>query len=210
MVTVGPIVSLITSLTPLVEVNDIVSHNRSTNESTCLVYASMWLSYALWSVHNFLKADYFPVGLINFWGLFICSFYCFVFIEHVDRRSKMRVQITYVITLVCALITIYYCMKSVHPIEIVISRVESLASLMSVLMMGAPLTSILQVLQRGTDTISFPLSVMYNITAAYWCYHGIVTDNSYIALTNLIGGLLCLIELALFAFLPSSNHSNLA
>eukprot|EP01041_Mallomonas_annulata_P011046 gene11046-23096_t len=209
MLRVGPVaISFLTSLTPLVEILDIIKYNKSVCESSCINYASMWLYYSLWAIYGIFKGDIYPVGITNIWGLLASTYYCYVLIMHAEAQNKKRIMILYSFTVLFSIITLHYCIFKIHSNEVIEARVGFLASFMSILLMASPLSSVLIVLEKGTESLSFPLSIMYNITATFWCFYGIIIQDNYIAFTNLIGGGLYLIELALFAFLPPTYNND--
>lgn len=197
-------VSIITSLTPMIEINDLLKNLKSAHERSCITYASLWLNYTLWSAYGVLKGNVFPVGLINIWGILISSYYCYIFFYCVEYCDKKRVFYTYFFSILFSIIIIVYCQYSAHPQDIIESRVGFVASLVSILMMASPLSMIPIVLQKGTNMISFPLSVMYNTTAALWCIYGLMIQDPYIIKTNIVGGIVSFLGLTLFVFVPSS------
>jgi len=196
------LMSFITSLTPLLEIEDI-KKSQTVLERNCLSYASMWLCYALWAIYGLVLGNLYPIALPNIWGVVASSYYCAVFYQHVSSRmEKVRVGTTYGFTLALAIIVLIYCKLEAHPREVVEGRIGFVASLVSVLMMASPLSLIPVVLENGTHLLNFHLLVMYNITSAMWCVYGIVVKDNFVAVTNLIGGMICFISLLLFAFIP--------
>jgi len=78
-----------------------------------------------------------------------------------------------------------------------------IASTFSVLMNGAPLSIIFEVLRRGTHVMSFRLILMCNITSALWCCYGLTYGDRFISVTNILGGIVSFLSLCLYLIVPS-------
>ena len=196
------ILSIVTSFTPLVEINEI-KRSGTVLERNCLSYVSMWVCYALWAIYGIFLGNFIPIAITNIWGVILSTYYCYVFVKFVRPNERRRVVITYFFGILCTLITSFYCFSGVHPRSIVEARVGSVASFVSILMMASPLSLIPDVLMHGTHLLSFPVIIMYNVTSAVWCIYGILLHDNYISVTNLIGGIVSFASLALFACIPA-------
>ena len=51
--------------------------------------------------------------------------------------------------------------------------------------------------------MSFQLVIMCNLTSALWCCYGLINEDKFILITNIIGGIVSFLSLSLFALLPS-------
>jgi len=75
-----------------------------------------------------------------------------------------------------------------------------ICSLFSILMFGSPLIGMGHVITtRDTSSMSFPLCLMNFLVSALWALFGFRVEDSFIIVPNLIGAVLSVVQLTLFA-----------
>ena len=81
---------------------------------------------------------------------------------------------------------------------------------MAVGFFASPLASLAQVIRsRSTEVLPFPLILANFVVTSQWWLYGIILDDNFVLVPNVLGWCLATFQLLLFAYFPSKRKSTL-
>lgn len=89
-------------------------------------------------------------------------------------------------------------------------RYSLLVTVLMLLLIGAPLMDVKGIIEKkDSSSIPFPLTFMGSIVSFLWLLYGIILMNIFMVVQNVIGLLLCLIQLWLIYKYPANSGQDL-
>jgi len=76
-------------------------------------------------------------------------------------------------------------------------------------LLGAPLASLPEIVaKKDASSIPFPITFMGAIVTFLWFTYGIILQNNFMIVQNLVGFILCMVQLVLLFWYPGDNSSS--
>ena len=200
---------------PLLEIHDLTLKHKNSIPSigSCLNAAIMWLNYIAWACYACLMPsgqDGYFMEVSNMFCSVVCLYVMWVNYVHLRSSLKPTAWLTNVIFLlfgVVMLLCAYKGSRSTLDINIEMNQsIGFLAMSISVAYNLCPLILIPVVVRYGSDEISFPLCIAYNMSSALWCVYGILIHDSFVTYTNFFGGCVQFINLCLIIIIPKERE----
>lgn len=162
------------------------------------------INTVLWTKYGVLKEDA-TVIFTNGVGIVLQVLYILIYYLNTSDRKSVHSKLIY------TSLIIYPTLGAVKFIsmssETAIQYIGLAASLATVLMYGAPLSVVAQVIRtKSTEALPFPLSFVGFLVSVQWFLYGRLVHDSFIQIPNLLGSLLGAFQLALFVKYPSSSR----
>ncbi|KAE8573075.1 sugar transporter SWEET1 [Halyomorpha halys] len=84
-----------------------------------------------------------------------------------------------------------------------------IVTLLMFALIGAPLFNLKEIIEtKNTEMLPFPMIVSGAVVTFLWLLYGIILDNIFIKVQNVVGLLLCLVQLSLFVIFPSKPSAD--
>jgi solute carrier family 50 protein (sugar transporter) len=190
---IGIIIGVILSLSPIPTFIDIAMHSKTTGGYTvapylsALVCCSCWLTYALLAGAS--KADLIPLNAASF---IIYSIYCGVFLRFCENRAHVLRLYSAALVVVALTLTTALVFKSLIVIGL-------LATIANCIMFAAPLAVMQQVIQtRSVRYMPFLLSFMSFICASVWLVWASLVGDYFVLVPNALGTFFGVVQLLLY------------
>ncbi|KAJ8773604.1 hypothetical protein K2173_005850 [Erythroxylum novogranatense] len=173
---------------------------RSTEGFQSLPYLVALFSSTLWLYYAMLKKDAFLLITINSFGCVTETIYISLYIAYAARKNKVSTIKVFVsmnmgLFSLILLITEFLVKNSV--------RVKFLGWInvaVNVSVFASPLSIVAQVIRtRSVEFMPFPLSFFLTLTAVMWFFYGIFARDFCVALPNILGLVLGLLQMILHA-----------
>ncbi|XP_063983576.1 sugar transporter SWEET1 [Diachasmimorpha longicaudata] len=154
--------------------------------------------------YSFILKD--PAMLsVNIFGLATSIIYVVVFYIYSSKKNEISTTIVKMLSVVGTLM-IYAKMENPVVLEF---RWGILTTLALFMLIAAPLANLGQVIRtKSTEVLPFPMIAMGTLVSALWLLYGVIIDNSFIILQNVVGIGLYIIQLSLFVIYPSKPASD--
>ncbi|XP_011306280.1 sugar transporter SWEET1 [Fopius arisanus] len=143
---------------------------------------------------------------VNVFGLTTSILYVLVFYFYSPKKNELVMTIAK--TLGIAGIFLAYAQIE-EPVTLEF-RWGILTTALLFLLIAAPLANLGEVIRtKSTEILPFPLIAMGTLVSSQWLLYGIILDNSFIIIQNVVGLGLYIIQLSLFAIFPSKPEAKL-
>ncbi|KAI8926631.1 sugar efflux transporter for intercellular exchange-domain-containing protein [Entophlyctis helioformis] len=178
------------------------AEQRSTGNASITPSLSTFLNCALWLKYGVLLAQPAMVA-VNAVGVATSVLALYVFCKYSDRRADAERLVLYALAFVA--IVFAYIFTSYSPQ--VVEQLGFLTAMFSIVMFGSPLLSLAKVIQTrsAAGLISLQTALISLTACVLWTLFGQQINNSFVIVPNLIGGILCLLQLAVLAVYGSSS-----
>lgn len=137
---------------------------------------------------------------VNIFGLIlnICYLLCYYIYSH--EKSVILTQMMYA-TVFIGIMLGYSFWESPSLIEF---RYGMIITILLMLLIASPLFSLSEIIRtKSTATLPFPLIVSGTLVTFQWLLYGIIIKNEFIQFQNVVGLILSVVQLSLFAIYPN-------
>ncbi|CAL8138673.1 unnamed protein product [Orchesella dallaii] len=157
---------------------------------------------ALWLVYGQLKDDNMII-YCNVIGTLLNALYVLIFLRYVTNKGDLLRQI--IMSCVIMTVTLALAVLNVSTSEAT-ENLGRICILITLICCGSPMIALKHVIRtKSTETLPFPLILSMFLVCSQWWLYGILTADVYMQIPNLLGTLLSLIQLALFAVYPTNS-----
>ncbi|CAH0604569.1 unnamed protein product [Chrysodeixis includens] len=178
--------------------------NGTTAEASSLPFVCGILSCCLWFLYGLLKHDNIIV-LVNIIGITLMTSYTAVFYIYTFKKSTVLKQVFCTI----ALISLVLCYIFTEDDNEALFATLGLASCtLTLLTIAAPMSKLLYVFRvKSTECLPFPMILMSSFVSTLWFLYGVIKDDPFLTVPNLIGDVLAVAQLSLFVIYPNKSQS---
>lgn len=187
-----------------------VRRSKHVGERPVFPLVCMWANSSLWVIYGLCVGDFFPTVITNLFGFFLSVYYCAVYawaVEPPSRKAATYNMFAATFLAVCVIITFCLGSFSPNPSDVPDSRVQQYsgvaASTSTALQYAAPLAQIVKVIgRRSTEGLSWMLASVSLLCASLWLWYGMVTNNFFIYVPNILGVAFSTLQCCLFGVYP--------
>ncbi|GAV71337.1 MtN3_slv domain-containing protein [Cephalotus follicularis] len=195
----GNIISVLVYLSPLPTFYRI-HRNKSTESFQSLPYLVALFSSMLWLYYAFLKKDAFLLITINSFGCIIEMIYIAMYIAYASRKTrKSTVKLLVAMNMglfSLILLVAHFLVGDSHRIQVL----GWVCVAISMCVFAAPLSIVAQVIRtRSVEFMPFTLSFFLTLSAIMWFAYGLFNKDICVALPNIVGFILGLLQMLLYA-----------
>ncbi|XP_050304397.1 sugar transporter SWEET1 isoform X2 [Anthonomus grandis grandis] len=180
--------------------------NKSSGEISSFPFVSGCLSTSLWLRYGFLIEDT-SIILVNTIGVSLFTSYVVVFLLYSIKKTHVLRQFLF-----CLLVLTLVLMRVHRILELDIARnfLGKVCLAVTILFFAAPFASLLEVFKvKSTESLPYHLIVSTFIVSLQWMIYGILLNDKFIQIPNLLGCILSAIQLSLFLIYPSKTSSSI-
>eukprot|EP00090_Calanus_glacialis_P009977 TRINITY_DN18359_c0_g1_i1.p1 TRINITY_DN18359_c0_g1~~TRINITY_DN18359_c0_g1_i1.p1 ORF type:complete len:217 (+),score=52.70 TRINITY_DN18359_c0_g1_i1:74-724(+) len=176
--------------------------NKTTGETSGLTFlVGVVMTFAWYSYGRLIDDP--SIQLVNAVGLVLQTLYCFCFYAFTpskfDTGRRMVLTVLFVV-----LVQLYIRYEDDIPTAQL--RLGLLCSSMAVAYCSAPLASVQHVFSTGsTQSMPFYLILATVAVTGQWTLYGIIIQDSFVLVPNLLGCAVASFQLALFAYFPTDQ-----
>ncbi|XP_076948272.1 bidirectional sugar transporter N3-like [Bidens hawaiensis] len=205
----GNIISLMVYLAPAPTFYRIIM-NKSTEGFQSIPYVVALFSSTIWVYYSTLKTDATLLITINAFGCIIETLYITIYIAYAPKKIKIQttklvVSLNFVGFWVIALSTHYL---AEGPTRVTI--LGWICLVISVSVFVAPLSVMKMVIRtKSVEFMPFGLSFFLSLSAIMWFFYGLFQKDIFVALPNIIGFVLGVIQMVLFFFFKNYTNKNI-
>ncbi|KAJ8759227.1 hypothetical protein K2173_006687 [Erythroxylum novogranatense] len=192
----GNIVSTMVYLAPI-----------STEGFKSLPYLVALFSSMLWFYYAMLKNDAFLLITINSFGCVIETIYIGLYIAYASRKNRIS-TIKVFATMNMGLFSLILLITEFLVENSVRAKVLGWINVaVNVSVFASPLSIVAQVIRtRSVEFMPFPLSFFLTLTAITWFFYGLFAKDFCVALPNILGFLLGLVQMVLYAVYRNASE----
>ncbi|XP_063620131.1 sugar transporter SWEET1 [Cydia splendana] len=173
--------------------------NRSTAEASPLPFLTGVLASALWLMYGITKDDS-KIILVNIIGITLMTLYSLVFYMYTYKKSTTFKQMVFTMGLVVS--SVGY-LRFEEDKETLLGRLGTVACLVTLLAIAAPMSKLFYVLKvKSTECLPFPMILMSFFVSSLWFLYGVIEEDNYLILPNIVGAGLSVFQLSLFVVFP--------
>ena len=191
---------------------------KSTGSVSFIPFAATFCNCIFWLKYGILRED-FSIISVNGFGAAMALFSCLVFYVYSENSTLggnpkagpvlvERISVIYG----CWILFVLSVIKFGGPWISLTSRVSLMGwicSIMTVLMFGSPLVSLKYVPNTGDASVmNFPLTACGFLVGLLWSVYGIQLNDPFVYVTNGLGCLLSLLQLAVLFKFSGNGVSN--
>ncbi|XP_010556111.1 PREDICTED: bidirectional sugar transporter SWEET15-like [Tarenaya hassleriana] len=184
---------------------------KSTESFRSLPYQVSLFSCMLWLYYALLKQNAFLLITINSFGCVVETFYIAMFIAYAakDKRiSAMKLFMAMNVTFFSLILIVTHFLVKNSSHQIVILGWICVA--ISVSVFAAPLSVVARVIRtKSVEFMPFTLSFFLTISAVMWFAYGLFLHDICIAIPNVLGFALGMVQMILYGIYRNSEKSNL-
>ncbi|CAK1552179.1 unnamed protein product [Leptosia nina] len=180
--------------------------NRTTGEASPLPFTCGFFSCSIWLLYGLTKNDGNMI-LVNVVGVIFMIAYTVIFYLYTLKKSLVLRQ-SYVTVGLCLFMMGYVNVEEDN--EVLLNRLGTLACCLTLVTVASPMSKLFYVIKtKSTECLPFPMILMTFIVMALWFLYGMIEEDIYLTIPNLIGASLALAQLSLFIIFPSKQISPL-
>ncbi|CAH1646184.1 unnamed protein product [Spodoptera littoralis] len=178
--------------------------NKTTAESSSLPFVCGILCCCLWYLYGSYKNDN-VIMIVNIIGITLMISYTAVFYKYTFKKSVVLKQMLCLLIFLTFIISYTYIEDDSQALYVTLGFVASLFTLVTI---AAPLSKLFHVVRvNSTECLPFPMILMSFFVSLLWFLYGTIQDDIFLWLTNLVGAILAIIQLSLFAIYPNKCQS---
>ncbi|CAG9764119.1 unnamed protein product [Ceutorhynchus assimilis] len=146
--------------------------------------------------------------LVNIVAIFLNAVYTgFYYTKAEDKNGEVLKPMAYAVALVAMLIG-YIRLESPNNVEF---RFGLVLMILMLTLLGVPLLDLREIIRKkDASSIPLPMTVMGAIVTFLWALYGIILHNNFLLVQNLIGFILCCVQLGLIVFYRRSKTETAA
>jgi solute carrier family 50 (sugar transporter) len=162
------------------------------------------LSSSLWFSYGYFL-NIFAVMISNMTGIIFGTLY--VYLSYQKSTNKNTIIRDFTITLVFFVVVIFL-MTTLFSEKDLIDNLGLLCCIFNVIAFASPLVNLKTVLlEKNSESLPGPLIVMSFLCSIVWYYFGVLVEDSFIKIPNLIGIFLSTIQLFLKIYFGKHDNS---
>lgn len=196
----GTVFSIAMCLAGLSTISKIKTNGRTPPFSIAPFLSTLGNGY-LWAVYGILKEDLFPTALTNGVNSLLAVYYCQQFYIYTSTSSKNLVRRQLFWVIVCMLGCSSYAMLGMSGFidrAAVADGLGFVATIVCVVMFASPLSTLRTVLAtKSSESMNLPMVTAGSLCAGSWLAYGLLVQDSWIMIPNVLGFSLSLIQLGL-------------
>lgn len=195
----GNIISILVFLAPVPTFLRIY-RKKSTESFHSLPYIVALFSSMLWLHYAMLKKDVFLLVTINSFGCVIETIYILMYIVYTSKANKvstLRLVVSMNMGLLSFIILLtHFLVKGSIRVQVI----GWICVVVSVIVFAAPLSIVAQVIRtKSVEFMPFNLSFSLTLSAIVWFAYGLSTKDICVALPNVLGFILGVLQMLLYA-----------
>ncbi|CAG9783438.1 unnamed protein product [Diatraea saccharalis] len=137
---------------------------------------------------------------VNFAGLALNIVYLLIFFNYTSHKVKTWAQIGLAGAVSAALIAY----ANAEDPKLVETRFGTIITAFMFYLIASPLFDLREIIKnKSTEGMPFPIIVSGTVVTFMWLLYGIVLRNTFIVLQNVVGFVLCAVQISLFIIYPS-------
>ncbi|XP_027929562.1 bidirectional sugar transporter N3-like [Vigna unguiculata] len=201
----GNVISFLVFLAPITTFYRIVK-KKSTEGFQSLPYLVALFSSMLWLYYALLKKDAFLLLTINSFGCVIEIIYIILYITYATRDArKLTLKLFLAMNVSSFILILLVTHFAVHG-SLRVQVLGWICVSLSISVFAAPLSIVAQVVRtRSVEFMPFNLSFTLTLSAIMWFGYGLFLKDICIALPNVLGFALGLIQMLLYAIYRNGN-----
>ncbi|KAI3825728.1 hypothetical protein L1987_07321 [Smallanthus sonchifolius] len=205
----GNIISLMVYLAPAPTFYRIIK-NKSTQGFQSIPYVAALFSSMIWIYYATLKTDATLLVTINAFGCVIETLYITIYIAYAPKNIKIQTT-KLVVTL--NIVGFWVIALSTHYLAEGPTRATILGWIclvISVSVFAAPLSIMKRVIRtKSVEFMPFGLSFFLALSAVMWFFYGLLQKDIYVALPNIIGFVLGVVQMVLYFVYKNYNKKKI-
>jgi len=184
-------------------IGDVLSmkQNGSPGERSYVPYLSMMASSLLWTMYAWQTSNILPLGLTNLVLEILSGGYFIIFLLVSQSRKRWNAILASSIVFLTIQATYFYVTSDVP--ELIEPRLGLIGCFVTCLMFLSPLVTIKNVLEtRSSGSISKSLAWGSFVNSVLWSWYGILENNLFVIIPNVIGTVSSVLQLLLIWYFP--------
>ncbi|KAH0672468.1 hypothetical protein KY290_024702 [Solanum tuberosum] len=203
----GNVISILVFLAPVPAFRRICKE-KSTMGYQSVPYVVALFSSMLWMYYAFIKKNAFLLVSINSFGCIVETIYITIFILYASKEAR-RQTVRILVLLIGGLYTLIFLI-TLFPLNGVL-RVQVVGWICVTVAVGvfaAPLSIVFQVVRtKSVEFMPFTLSFFLTLSAIMWFGYGLLLKDLCIALPNVLGFFLGMIQMLLYGIYRNAKPS---
>lgn len=202
----GNILSILVYLAPVPTFYRIFK-KKSTESFQSLPYLAALFSSLLWLYYALLKENAFLLITINSFGCFVETIYIIMYIVYAPKEGrKSTIKLFAIMNLGAFFFIFIVTHYLIHGDDTRIQVLGWICVALSVSVFAAPLSIVAQVIRtKSVKFMPFNLSFFLTLSAIMWFGYGLFQKDICIALPNILGFVLGLLQMILYAIYTKAS-----
>lgn len=176
---------------------------KSTGETSCMTFIIGAVMTFVWFSYGRLVEDS-KLMFVNGTGFVLQTIYCFVFYSFTTAKVQTGKKI-FLTFLLLVLVQTYIVNE--ESLETAQFRIGLFGATLSVSYCLAPLATISHVMTtKSTESLPFALILNSCIFTSIWSLYGVIIQDSFVRVPNMMSLVVALFQLSLFACYPSTSQ----
>lgn len=173
---------------------------KSTGETSAVPFVSGFLSCSLWLKYGLLSEEHTIIFVNTIGSALFLSYVIVYFTFSVNKRIVVRqFLIVSCFILGCTVYTKYE-----QDAEEALRVIGLICCCVGVLFFASPLSVLAQVIRtKNTESLPFPIIIASFFVSLQWFLYGMLIEDSFIQVPNLLGCILSSIQLLLYVIYPN-------
>ncbi|GJP46350.1 hypothetical protein CLOM_g5649 [Closterium sp. NIES-68] len=196
---VGTLSAIALFVSPIKTFQRIIS-KRNTEDFPSFPYVSTFLNCFVWTIYAlpFVTPNRLPPLITNVIGVVFQVVYLILFVRYAKDKAQSQVR-QQLLALSAFLLLFSSLLFTAVPPASRSAVAGNFATLFTVVMFGAPLSSLSVVLRtRSVEFMPLPLSLMSFVCSTSWLAYGVYVQDTYVIVPNALGSLLGIIQLCIY------------
>lgn len=175
---------------------------KSTGETSGFPFVSGFLSCFLWLKYGMLTDEHVVIFVNIVGSVLFFSYVLIYFTFSINKRVVIRQFLAACIFIM--LCTVYTTYES--NVEKAVTVTGLVCCCVGVLFFASPLTKLAHVIHtKNTESLPFPIIIASFFVSLQWFVYGLLIDDRFIQIPNLLGCLLSSVQLLLYVIYPSRS-----
>ncbi|KAG5230370.1 hypothetical protein OIU76_022406 [Salix suchowensis] len=201
----GNFVSFVVFLAPIPTFLRICK-KKTTEGFQSLPYVVALFSAMIWLYYASLKSDALLLITINSFGCFIETIYIALYIAYAPKQARtatLRMLMLLNFGGFCSILLLsHFFVKGSNRVQVL----GWFCVILSVSVFAAPLSIMRLVIRtKSVEFMPFTLSFFLTLSAVMWLFYGVLLKDVYIAIPNVVGFILGVIQMALYVIYKNSK-----
>uniref|UniRef100_A0A8D8EUE7 Sugar transporter SWEET n=1 Tax=Culex pipiens TaxID=7175 RepID=A0A8D8EUE7_CULPI len=175
---------------------------KSTGETSGFPFVSGFLSCFLWLKYGMLTQEHVVIFVNIIGSVLFFSYVLVYFTFSINKRIVIRQFLgACVFIMLCTIYTTYESNK-----EKAVNVSGLVCCCVGVLFFASPFTKLAHVIHtKNTESLPFPIIIASFFVSLQWFIYGLLIEDKFIQVPNLLGCLLSAIQLMLYVIYPSRS-----
>lgn len=173
---------------------------KSTGETSAFPFVSGFLSCSLWLKYGLLTEEHTVIFVNTIGSALFLAYVIIYFTFSVNKQTVVRQFLAVcVFILACNVYTKYET-----NLDVSLRTIGVVCCCVGVLFFASPLSVLAQVIRtKNTESLPFPIIVASFFVSLQWFIYGMLIEDSFIQIPNLLGCMLSSVQLLLYAIYPN-------